>query len=152
MRVLPLYGETCTAVFCMQRGVVKHDAPQGVGKTPSPLPLRPPVAGLVPFLAGLQFFQIPGRRVIEDQFPAVALLEQFPLLRLHLGRLLMDSLVLVVLRPHLPALGECGNPALGFDDLSPQVIVGRTVLRCLYVRISYGSPSAVFCIKYRRLS
>ena len=164
MRVLPPYGETCTAVFCMQRGVVKHDAPQGVGKTPSPLPLRPPVAGLVPFLAGqlvgglaepfngFQFFQIPGRRVIEDQFPAVTLLEQFPLLRLHLGKLLMDSLVLVVLRPHLPALGECGNPALGFDDLSPQVIVGRTVLRCLYVRISYGSPSAVFCIKYRRLS
>ena len=77
MRVLPLYGETCTAVFCMQRGVVKHDAPQGVGKTPSPLPLRPPVAGLVPFLAGqlvgglaepfngFQFFQIPGRRVIR---------------------------------------------------------------------------------------
>lgn len=28
------------------------------------------------FLAAvLQFFQIPGRRVIEDQFPAVALLE-----------------------------------------------------------------------------
>ena len=26
--------------------------------------------------AGFQFFQIPGRRVIEDQFPAVALLEQ----------------------------------------------------------------------------
>ena len=104
---------------------------QGVGKAPYPLPLRPPVMGLVPFLAGqlvgslaepfhgfqllphglhvdavhlllggqqvdlappflgsdfltagFQFFQIPGRRVIEDQFPAVALLEQFPLLRL----------------------------------------------------------------------
>ena len=49
--------------------------------------------------AGFQFFQIPSRRVIEDQFPAVALLEQFPLLRLHPGKLLMDSLVLVVLRP-----------------------------------------------------
>ena len=53
--------------------------------------------------AGFQFFQIPGRRVIEDQFPAVALLEQFPLLRLYPGKLLVDSLVLVVLRPHLPA-------------------------------------------------
>ena len=31
---------------------MKRDAPQGVGKTPYPLPLRPPVAGLVPFLAG----------------------------------------------------------------------------------------------------
>lgn len=34
------------------------------------------------FLAAvLQFFQIPGRRAVEDQFPAVALLEQFPLRR-----------------------------------------------------------------------
>ena len=31
---------------------MKRDAPQRVGKTPYPLPLRPPVAGLVPFLAG----------------------------------------------------------------------------------------------------
>ena len=65
---------------------------------------------------GFQFFQIPGRRVIEDQFPAVALLEQFPFLRLHLGKLLMDSLVLVVLRPHLPALGKGSDPVLGLDD------------------------------------
>ena len=103
---------------------MKRDAPQGGGKAPYPLPLRPPVAGLVLFLAGqlvgglaelfhgfqflphglhvdavylllgsqqvdlappflrrkflaagFQFLQIPGRRVIEDQFPAVALLE-----------------------------------------------------------------------------
>ena len=112
---------------------MKRDAPERGRQTPYPLPLRPPVAGLVPFLpgqlvgglaepfhgfqllphgfhvdavhlflggqqvdlappflrgdflaAGFQFFQIPGRRVIEDQFPAVALLEQFPLLRLYL--------------------------------------------------------------------
>ena len=49
------------------------------------------------FLAAvLQFLQIPGRRVIEDQFPAVALLEQFPLLRFYFGKLLVDSLILVV--------------------------------------------------------
>ena len=59
------------------------------------------VGGLAEPFNGFQFFQIPSRRVIEDQFPAVALLEQFPLLRLHLGKLLMDSLVLVVLRPFL---------------------------------------------------
>ena len=35
----------------------------------------------------------------------------------------MDSLVLVVLRPHLPALGENSDPALGLNDFSPQVIV-----------------------------
>ena len=124
-------GKPVRRFFCVQRGVVKRDAPQGVAKTPYPLPFRPPVTGLVPFLpgqlvgslaepfhgfqflphglhvdavhlllggqqvnlappflrgdffaAGFQFLQIPGRRVIEDQFPAVALLEQFPLLRL----------------------------------------------------------------------
>ena len=130
MRVLPPYGETRTAVFLCAKGVTKHDTPvEGSVKRPYPLPLRPPVAGFVPFLAGqlvsglaepfhsfqflphglhvdavhlllggqqvdlalpflrgdflaagFQFFQIPGRRVIEDQFPAVALLEQFPLL------------------------------------------------------------------------
>ena len=31
---------------------MKRDAPQGVGKTPYPLPLRPPVTGLVPVLPG----------------------------------------------------------------------------------------------------
>ena len=31
---------------------MKRDAPKEVGKTPYPLPLRPPVAGLVLFLAG----------------------------------------------------------------------------------------------------
>ena len=61
--------------------------------------LAPPFLRGKFFAAGFQFFQIPGRRVIENQFPAVALLEQFPLLRFYLGKLLMDSLVLVVLRP-----------------------------------------------------
>ena len=166
---------------------MKRDAPQGVGKAPYPLPLRPPVAGLVPFLAsqlvgglaepfygfqflphclhvdavhlflggqqvdlalpclwgdflaaGFQFFQIPGRRVIEDQFPAVALLEQFPLLRLHLGKLLMDSLVLVVLRPHLPALGEGSDPALGLDNLPPQVIIAAVHVGDFIVELLHG--------------
>ena len=85
--------------------------------------LTPPFLRVDFFAAGFQFFQIPGRRVIEDQFPAVALLEQLPLLRLYPGKLLMDSLVLVVLRPHLPALGEDSDPALGLNDFSPQVIV-----------------------------
>ena len=31
---------------------MKRDTPQGVGKTPYPLPLWPPVTGLVPFLPG----------------------------------------------------------------------------------------------------
>ena len=108
---------------------------KGGGKAPYPLPLRSSVAGLVPFLAGqlvgglaepfhgFQFFQIPGRRVIENQFPAVALLEQLPLLWLHPGKLLVDSLVPVVLRPHLSALSEDSDPALGLNDFSPQVIV-----------------------------
>ena len=42
----------------------------------------PPFLGSDFLAAGFQFFQIPGRRVIEDQFPAVALHEQFPFLRL----------------------------------------------------------------------
>ena len=45
-------GKPVRRFFCVQRGVVKHDASQGVGKTPYPLPLRPPVARLVPFLPG----------------------------------------------------------------------------------------------------
>ena len=90
------------------------------------------------FAAGFQFLQIPGRRVIEDQFPAVALLEQFPLLRLHLGKLLMDGLVLVVLRPHLPALGEDSDPALGLDDLSPQVIVAGVHVGNFFMELLHG--------------
>ena len=99
---------------------------QGVGKTPYPLLFRPPVMGLVLFLAGqladalrirsMAFSssrQIPDRRVVADQFPVVALLEEFPLLRLYLGKLPADGLVLVVLRPHLPALGKDGTPMLG---------------------------------------
>ena len=45
-------GKPVRRFFCVQKGVVKRDAPQGVGKAPYPLPLRPPVAGLVPFLPG----------------------------------------------------------------------------------------------------
>ena len=51
--------------------------------------LAPPFLRGKFFAAGFQFFQIPGRRVIEDQFPAVALLEQFPLLRLLLSTMMM---------------------------------------------------------------
>ena len=45
-------GKPVRRFFCVQKGVVKRDTPKGVGKTPYPLPLRPPVAGLVPFLPG----------------------------------------------------------------------------------------------------
>ena len=78
--------------------------------------------------AVFQFFQIPGCCVIQDQFPAVALLKLFPLFRLYFGKLLVDGLVLVVLFPHLSALGKGGDPALGLDDLSPQVIVMTCLL------------------------
>ena len=54
---------------------------------------------------------------------AVALLKLFPLFRFYFGKLFVDGLVLVVLFPHLPALGKGSDPALGLDDLSPQVIV-----------------------------
>ena len=37
---------------CVQRVSRNTTPPEGVAKTPYPLPLRPPVAGLVPFLAG----------------------------------------------------------------------------------------------------
>ena len=100
--------------------------------------LAPPFLGGDFLAAGFQFLQIPGRRVIEDQFPAVALLEQFPLLRLHPGKLLMDGLVLVVLRPHLPALGEDSDPALGLDDLSPQVIVAGVHIGNFFMELLHG--------------
>ena len=73
--------------------------------------------------AVFQVFQIPDCCVIQDQFPAVALLKLFPLFRLYFGKLFVDGLVLVVLFLHLPALGKSGDPALSLDDLSPQVIV-----------------------------
>ncbi|MGN8730235.1 hypothetical protein [Hornefia butyriciproducens] len=60
---------------------------------------------------------------IELLEQVVALLEQLPLLWLHPGKLLVDSLVPVVLRPHLSALSEDSDPALGLNDFSPQVIV-----------------------------
>ena len=91
-----------------------------------------------PLAAVFQFFQIPGCCIIQDQFPAVALLEQFPFLRLHLGKLLMDSLVLVVLRPHLPALGEDSDPALGLNDLSPQVIVTGVHIGNFFMELLHG--------------
>ena len=68
----------------------------------------------------------------------MALLEQFPFLRLHLGKLLMDSLVLVVLRPHLPALGEDSDPALGLNDLSPQVIVTGVHIGNFFMELLHG--------------
>ena len=78
-------GKPVRRFFCVQRDVVKRGAPERVAKTPYPLPLRPPLMGLVLSLPGrlvgglaepfngFQSFQIPGRRVIEDQFLAVAL-------------------------------------------------------------------------------
>ena len=45
-------GKPVRRFFCVQKGVVKRDAPKGVGKTLYPLPLRPPVMGLIPFLPG----------------------------------------------------------------------------------------------------
>ena len=68
----------------------------------------------------------------------MALLEQFPFLRLYLGKLLADGLVLVVLRPHLPALGEGGNPALGLDDFPPQVIVAAVHIGDFIVELLHG--------------
>ena len=41
--------------------------------------------------AVFQFFQIPGCCVIQDQFPAVALLKLFPLFRLYFGKLFVDA-------------------------------------------------------------
>ena len=79
--------------------------------------------GVISLAAFFQFFQIPGGGLIQKQFPAVALLEQFPLGRFYLVKLLADGLVLAVLFPHLAALGQSSNPALGPDDLTPQVIV-----------------------------
>ena len=84
--------------------------------------------------AVFQFFQIPGRCVIQNQFPAVALLKLFPLFRLYFGKLLVDGLVLVVLFPHLSALGKGGDPALGLDDLSPQVIVMTVHIRDFFMK------------------
>ena len=50
----------------------------------------------------------------------------------------MDSLVLVVLRPHLPALGEDSNPALGLDNLPPQVIVAAVHIGDFFVYLLHG--------------
>ena len=55
-----------------------------------------------PLAAVFQFFQIPGCCIIQDQFPAVALLKLFPFFRLYFGKLLVDGLVLVVLFPCYP--------------------------------------------------
>ena len=68
----------------------------------------------------------------------MALLEQFPLLRLYPGKLLVDSLILVVLRPHLPALGEDSDPALSLDDLSPQVIVTGVHICDFFMELLHG--------------
>lgn len=88
-----------------------------------------------PLAAVFQFFQIPGCCIIQDQFPAVALLKLFPLFRLYFGKLLVDGLVLVVLFPHLSALGKGGDPALGLDDLSPQVIVTAVHISDFFMKL-----------------
>ena len=41
--------------------------------------------------AVFQFFQIPGCCVIQDQFPAVALLKLFPFFRFYFGKLLVKT-------------------------------------------------------------
>ena len=82
-----------------------------------------------------QFFQIPGRCVIQNQFPAVALFKLFPLFRLYFGKLFVDGLLLVVLFPHLPAFGKNGDPALGLDDLSPQVIVTAVYISDFFMKL-----------------
>ena len=85
--------------------------------------------------AVFQFFQIPGRCVIQNQFPAVALFKLFPFFRLYFGKLLVDGLVLVVLFPHLPALGKGSDPALGLDDLSAQVIVTAVHISDFFMKL-----------------
>ena len=85
--------------------------------------------------AVFQFFQIPGRRVIEDQFPAVALFKLFPFFRFYFGKLFVDGLVLVVLFLHLPVFGKSGDPALGLDDLSPQVIVTAVYISDFFMKL-----------------
>ncbi len=129
-------GKPVRRFFCVQKGVVKRDAPERGRQSAVPFTAPAPGRGACPVPAAVfQFFQIPGRRVIEDQFPAVALLEQFPLLRLYPGKLLVDSLILVVLRPHLPALGEDSDPALSLDDLSPQVIVTAVHISDFFMKL-----------------
>ncbi len=85
--------------------------------------------------AVFQVFQIPDCCVIQDQFPAVALLKLFPLFRLYFGKLFVDGLVLVVLFPHLPAFGKNGDPALSLDDLSPQVIVTAVHISDFFMKL-----------------
>ena len=82
-----------------------------------------------------QVFQIPGRCVIQNQFPAVALLKLFPLFRLYFGKLLVDGLVPVVLFLHLPAFGEGSDPALSLDNLSPQVIVTAVHISDFFMKL-----------------
>ena len=50
----------------------------------------------------------------------------------------MDGLVLVVLFPHLPALGKGGDPALGLDDFSPQVIVAGVHICYFFMELLHG--------------
>lgn len=88
-----------------------------------------------PLAAVFQLFQIPGRRVIEDQFPAVALFKLFPFFRFYFGKLFVDGLVLVVLFLHLPVFGKSGDPALGLDDLSPQVIVTAVYISDFFMKL-----------------
>ena len=65
----------------------------------------------------------------------MALLKLFPFFRLYFGKLFVDGLVLVVLFPHLPALGKGSDPALGLDDLSPQVIVTAVHISDFFMKL-----------------
>ena len=89
-----------------------------------------------PLAAVFQFFQIPGRCVIQNQFPAVALFKLFPFFWLYFGKLLVDGLVLVVLLPHLPALG--------LDDLSTQVIVTAVHISDFFMKLLHRRSLTLF--------
>ena len=80
------------------------------------------------FLAAvLQFLQIPGRRVIEDQFPAVALLEQFPFLRLFLSLKCLRVLKLTVFSRALVYRATYRFPAMLWSRISFRLSVRRVV-------------------------
>ena len=169
---------------------MKRDAPQGGGKAPYPLPLRPPVAGLVLFLAGqlvgglaelfhgfqflphgllvdavylllgsqqvdlappflrrkflaagFQFFQIPSRRVIEDQSRLWRCSNSSRFSGFTLASCLWTALYSLYCRPHLPALSENSDPALGLDDLSA---AGHSS-GCSYLRFFRGAAAWTGC-------
>ena len=91
------------------------------------------------FLAAvLQFLQIPGRRVIEDQFPAVALLEQFPLLRLYPASCLWTALYSLYCAHISPRSVSVAIRRSAFDNPSPQVIVTGVHICDFFMELLHG--------------